>query len=61
MNPQLHQTSYSIPTMWGANRLTRQIRHRADNHCELYLKGGYIGIEWDDGSITMSGVTYYVK
>ena len=48
--------------MWGANRLTRQVRSRGDNYCELYLKSwGYLGIEWDDGSITMSGVTYYVK
>ena len=47
--------------MWGANRLTRQVRRRTDNHCELYVKGEYIGIEWDDGTITKNGVTYYVK
>ena len=61
MKPQLRHTSYSIPTMWAANVLTRQVRHRGCNYCELYLKGGYIGMEWDDGTITMSGVTYYVK
>ena len=61
MKPQLRHTSYSIPTMWGTNRLTRQVRYRGDNYCELYLKREYIGMEWDDGTITMSGVTYYVK
>jgi len=61
MKPQLRHTPYSIPTMWGVNGLTRQVRHRADNHCELYLSGRYIGIEWDDGTITMSTITYYVK